>query len=114
MGSPKQEYWSGLPFPSPGYLTEPVMKPVSLTSPALAGRFFTTCYLRSPSSKPILKIDMLVVGSYLQSLQHQVTAHKAACHKIKGDPDRITGPLQCLHFILVIDSWKTPCLWKHY
>ena len=34
------EYWSGLPFPSPGSLPDPVIKPASLTSPALAGRFF--------------------------------------------------------------------------
>ena len=36
--------WSGLPFPSPGDLPNPGIKPVSLTSPALAlvGRFFTT------------------------------------------------------------------------
>ena len=30
------------PFPSPGDLPDPGMKPVSFTSPALGGRFFTT------------------------------------------------------------------------
>ena len=35
----RQEYWNRLPFPSPGDLPHPEMKPVS---PALAGRFFTT------------------------------------------------------------------------
>ena len=35
----RQDYWSGLPFPSPGDLPDPRIKPVS---PALAGRFFTT------------------------------------------------------------------------
>ena len=39
MGFLRQEYWSGLPFPSPGYLPNPGIEPVS---PALAGRFFTT------------------------------------------------------------------------
>jgi len=34
-----QEYWSGFPFPSPGDLPNPGIKP---TFPALAGRFFTT------------------------------------------------------------------------
>ena len=29
MGFSRQEYWSGLPFPSPGDLTDPVIKPVS-------------------------------------------------------------------------------------
>ena len=38
----KQEYWSGLPFPTPNYLPNPGVKPASPVSPALAGRFFTT------------------------------------------------------------------------
>ena len=41
MGFSIQEYWSGLPFPPPGDLPNPGMEPVSLGSPALAGRFFT-------------------------------------------------------------------------
>ena len=39
MGFPRQEYWSGLLFPSPGDLSDSGMEPAS---PALAGRFFTT------------------------------------------------------------------------
>ena len=31
----KQEYWSGLPFPSPGDLPNPGIEPTSLASPAL-------------------------------------------------------------------------------
>ena len=38
MGFPRQEYWSGLPFPSLGDLSDPGIEP---TSPALVGRFFT-------------------------------------------------------------------------
>ena len=38
MGFSRQEYWSGLPFPSPGELPDARIK---LASPALAGRFFT-------------------------------------------------------------------------
>ena len=37
----RQGYWSGLPFPPPGYLPDPGIEPVSLKSPALAGRIFT-------------------------------------------------------------------------
>ena len=37
-----QEYWSGLPGHPPGDLPDPGIKPKSLRSPALAGRFFTT------------------------------------------------------------------------
>ena len=42
IGFSRQEYWSGLPCPPPGDLPNPSIKPVSLTSLALAGRFFTT------------------------------------------------------------------------
>ena len=38
----RQEYWSGLPFPSPGDLPDPGIEPVALASPALASGFFTT------------------------------------------------------------------------
>ena len=43
MGFPRQEYWSGLTFPLPGDLPDPGMKPASLGSPIVAGRFLTTC-----------------------------------------------------------------------
>ena len=33
----KQEYWSELPFPTLGDLSDPGIKPESLASPALAG-----------------------------------------------------------------------------
>ena len=35
MGFPRQEYWSGLPFPFPGDLPDPGIKPASPVSPAL-------------------------------------------------------------------------------
>ena len=42
MGFSRQEYRSGLSCPPPGDLPDPGIEPVSLTSPALAGGFFTT------------------------------------------------------------------------
>ena len=45
MGFPRREFWSGLPFPSPGDLPNPGMEPAS---PSLAGEFFTAkppCYM---------------------------------------------------------------------
>ena len=38
----QQEYWSRLPFPTPGDLSDPEIEPASLASPTLTGRFFTT------------------------------------------------------------------------
>ena len=48
MGFSRQEYWNGLPFPSPGDPPVPGIKPVSPASPALADRYFTT----EPPGKP--------------------------------------------------------------
>ena len=42
MGFPRQEYWSGLPFPSPGDLPNSGIDLTSFVFPALAGGFFTT------------------------------------------------------------------------
>ena len=42
LGFSRPEYWSGLPHPPPGDLPDPGIKPVSLMSPALAARLFTT------------------------------------------------------------------------
>ena len=50
MGFSRQEYWSGLPCPPPGDLPDPRIEPVSLTSPALAGRFFTASLPRKPDN----------------------------------------------------------------
>ena len=42
LGFSRQEYWTELPFPSPGDLPGPEIEPMSLVSPELAGGFFTT------------------------------------------------------------------------
>ena len=47
----RQEYWSWLPFPTPGNLPNSEIEPTSPASPALAGGFFTT----EPPGKPSCK-----------------------------------------------------------
>ena len=42
MGFPRQEYWSGFSFPSPGDLPNPDIEPETPASPSLDGGFFTT------------------------------------------------------------------------
>ena len=49
MGIFRQEYWSGVPLPFPGYLPNPGMESMSLVSPALAGGFFTNVPPGNPS-----------------------------------------------------------------
>ena len=60
MGFPMQEYWSGLPFPSPGDLPNLGTEP---TSPALAGGFFTT----ESSQRPTLKIQIQKLSNEMWS-----------------------------------------------
>ena len=61
MVLPRQEYWSRLPFPPPGDLPNPG---IECTSPALAGRFFTT----EPPGSPFLaliRINIWIIGIHI-------------------------------------------------
>ena len=63
-GFSQQEYWSGVPFPSPGDLPDPRTEP---TSPALAGRFFTTAPKALIKSRVCIKIELKFVYLYKNS-----------------------------------------------
>ena len=52
----RQEYCSGLPFPSPGHLPHPGIEP---KSPALAGRFFNT----GPPGKTSGTVKVVLFGA---------------------------------------------------
>ena len=51
-GFSRQQYWSGLPCPSPGDFPDPGIGPTSLVSPALAGGLFTTAPPGKAPGKP--------------------------------------------------------------
>ena len=51
MDFSREEYWSGLPFPTPGDLPDPGIQTMTLVSSALAGGFFTAV----PPGKLLLK-----------------------------------------------------------
>ena len=62
---PRQEYFSGLPFPSPRDLSDSGIKLTSLVSPALAGQFF----IAEPPGKPgNATVRLLKSGSEMSSL----------------------------------------------
>ena len=72
MGFSRREYRSGLSFPPPGDLPDPEIKPASLTSPALAGGFFTTgatweasALACSPSNPISFRLPVLAWGPTL-------------------------------------------------
>ena len=64
MGFPRQEYWSGLPFPSPGNLPNSGIKPTSLE---LGGRCFTT----KPQGSSLLDYKLFQTSSFI-SLKYVV------------------------------------------
>ena len=52
MGFSRQEYWSGLPSPSPGDLPDPGIEPMSLSSPTLADDYLPL----APPGKPFMYV----------------------------------------------------------
>ena len=58
MGFSRQKKWSGLPYLLPGDFPNPGVKPMSLTSPALAGGFFTTSTTWEVPSKKKKQLDV--------------------------------------------------------
>ena len=61
-GFSRQKYRSGLPFSSPGYLSDPGIEP---TSPALAGRFFT---VQPPGKSPLISFTSHFLGGNAELL----------------------------------------------
>ena len=59
----RQEYWSGLSFPTPGDFPKPQIRPMSLACPTLAGRFFTT----EPPGKPTTLRNSPIVSCFWSS-----------------------------------------------
>ena len=66
MGFLRQEYWSGLPFPAPGNLPNPDIKPAS---PTLAGGFFTTV----PPGNPHCDFKFIMFDNRSIRLEWQLT-----------------------------------------
>ena len=81
-GFPRQEYWSGLSFPSPEDLPDPGIEP---ESPALAGRFF----IMEPPGKPILIPHTYLYRWTLYYLVYKVFVYllpqlKSNTHEVRG------------------------------
>ena len=75
----RQEYWKGLPFPTPGDLRNPGIKPTSLVSPALAGQIFTTSSIWPITQHIILaqerKLINIIYKIEIQILNQLINKH---------------------------------------
>ena len=88
MGIFRQEYWSGLPFPAPGDLPEPGIKPTALVSPVSAGGFSTT----EPSGQP----HKIAISSLLGSSPRQCLGRGVCLFRVHFRPSLtlVTSVLQ--------------------
>ena len=84
----RQEYYSGLPFPSPGDLPDPGKEPEFLEPPALAGVFITT----APPGKP--KLSWVTVKSHL--LRTFLVLSDRSVYTLPAVP-------------MVLDTWPLSC-----
>ena len=71
MAFSRQEYWGGLPFPTPGDIPSWEIEPASLVSPALAGEYFTAVPPGKPDRwlfYPYLNLDKESLYIYLEHI----------------------------------------------
>ena len=104
MGFSRQEYWSGLPFPSPGDLPNPGTEPASLVSTALQVDSLPT----EPSGKPSQLLSSLYLPWF--QLPTQIFPRKTAS---KGVMYLCCFPLSYLHIkwprfctVIMINQWQ--------
>ena len=85
IGFSRQEYWNGLPFPSPGNLPRPEIKP---TSTALAGRFFTT--------EPLVKMPFYKRNIYNNKVDSSIDCGGRGAQTLGTESWVLQGPRQAL------------------
>ena len=102
MGLPRQEYQSGLPFPSPGDLPDPGIK-LCLLSPMLAGGFLTTSTTWEARSSLICLSNYLLVSPIqLEPLKGWIVS--GACLCAQGQSSICTK--EAFRVLSVTHSWR--------
>ena len=110
MGFSRQEYWSGLPFPTPGDFPKPQIRPMSLACPTLAGRVFTTV----TPGKPVTLHNSPIVSCfwssdskfiYVDLMNIEITLHIILCLFL----GMCAMPKSLIHFFsniwVILKSW---------
>ena len=106
MGFPRQEYWSGLPFLSPGNLSNPGIEPASS---ALAREFFTTETSGKPSHTEHGSINHITASLLLmyESLLEKAMAPHSSTLAWKISWTEEPGRLQSMGSLRVGHNWVT-------
>ena len=98
MGFPRQEYWSGLPFPPPGDLPHPGIEPMTPVSPALA----SSSWLQNHSERE---------GNHFEEVSNQVECPEVVSghwllHKCQILPLPLSFPC---HYVILLHSINPRC-----
>ena len=91
----KQDFWNGVPFSPPGNLPYPGVKPASLASPSLTGRFFTASTTwEALSIVPLhlkLALGLLVLEINLIFYRHKIQGHQLHIWMLQKFPNPTLG-----------------------
>ena len=93
MGFPRQEYWSGLPFPTPGDLASPEIEP---TSPVLQVDSLPLSHQGSLREK-----GYVMVNSLLLTLKTYLIAQIRALPYFSSRTKRVAVPVQPEKFLIM-------------
>ena len=98
MGFSRQEYWSGLPFPTPGDLPDPGIEPMSPVSPALQADALQLSHLGSPcvtkkKKKKTNKPKNFLLNFYLKPNPTRVQTSFEECVQLQHFPNILSRPL---------------------
>ena len=109
MGFPRQEYWIGLPFPSPRDLLDPGIKAESPVFPALQAFFFFFFFLMLSKPAPYYTLTLKVIS--------RVLAPHSQC-KLSHSLPRLTSlrshwtsvsSVSPVHLVCGLKSFWPPC-----
>ena len=93
IGFFRYEYWSGLPFPTPGDLPDPGTEPTSLMPPTLTGKFFTT-----RTSWEAIKKQSRPDGSRITYLNYENRGKKTCSQIIQYPPKSHLSKMKQRHY----------------
>ena len=100
----RQEYWSGLPFPSPGDLPDSGIKPMS---PALAGGFFTP-------GNPIYVYSYICICLHICVCMSSILTYKPICSIFWSSSSRLaSGRCTADHPVVPLQSTFQSLLPSH-